>query len=166
MTLAKESGWIISIDQASNAAGVCAHRDGVFIASTTLNSLKKSDPIGKRLTAQVMQLDKWLEPLMGTEEAKIVIFEGVRARLVLITVGAFCTSKYLQNCRLHPRHTFVEASQWKKWARLKGAVSSEEGEIKGIKALYETGWDGVKFPIGSDDEADSVLIYQTWRDRK
>lgn len=160
---AKEAGHILSIDQASNAAGACLYIDGLYIASTTLRAIKSSHSIGKRLVAQVNQLDQWLAQF-NIEQIKVVIFEGVRSRLVLTTVGAFCTSPYLQDCKLHPRHSFVESSSWKTWAKKRGAVS-HDGEIKGIRALYETGWDAIKYPIESDDAADSILIYQTWRDR-
>lgn len=163
----KENGWILSIDQASNAAGVSLWYCGGFIEATTLYSNKSSDPIGRRLVAQIEQLDKWLEPRIDLDEIKVVLFEGVKSRLVLTTVGAFCCSRFLQNCRLHPRHSFVESSSWKSWAKKKGAFKADpDDEIKGIKSLVQTGWDIVKYPLETDDEADSVMIYQTWRDKE
>lgn len=163
--LAKENGWILAIDQASNAAGCSLWNSGTLIAANTLKSIKSTDPIGRRLAAQVVQLDAWLESYLLDSEIKQVIFEGVRSRLVLVTVGAFTCSKYLQNCRLHARHTFVESISWKRWAQKRGATGPLK-DIKGLKALAEAGWDMARYPVSTDDEADSVMIYQTWKERK
>lgn len=162
---AKEAGWIITIDQASNAAGVTLWLDGEFMAATTLNSTKSTDPFGRRLATQAAELERWLISMgLGPTSIKMAIFEGVRARIVLCTVGAFCAVPQLQGCRLHARHTFVESISWKRWAQRRGAEGPMK-DIKGVQALMEIGWDFAKYPIATDDEADSVMIYQTWKER-
>lgn len=162
MVSAKEHGWILAIDQASNAAGVALFSHGEFVAAATLKSHSSKDAFGKRLAFQAEQLADFLHTRMGKAEIKVLLFEGVRSRIVLCTVGAFCAVPQLQNCRLHPRHSFVESSSWKTFAKKHGAVANDKGEIKGIHALSMIGWDFDKHPISSDDEADAVLIYKAW----
>jgi hypothetical protein len=160
---AKELGYVLAIDQASNCAGASLWHDGTILDTTTLNA-KKTHAIGRRLVTQIVQLDAWLDSKSLAEPIRTLIFEGVRARLVLITVGAFTSSKYLQDCKLNAKHSFVESLSWKNWARKRGAAGPIK-DIKGVKALQDIGWDMLKFPVESDDEADSILIYLAWRDR-
>lgn len=164
MVSAKEHGWVLSIDQASNCAGVSLWANGLLTATTTLNSDSPKDSFGKRLARQCEQLEDWLTTRVGKAEIKVVLFEGVRSRLVLCTVGAFASVQQLRNCKIHPRHSFVESTSWKNWARKRGATGGFK-EIKGVKALRETGWDFDKFPVDSCDIADSLMIYMCWRDR-
>lgn len=164
MTSAKENGWILAIDQASNCAGVSLWSHGQLVATTTLNSDSPKDALGKRLSRQVEQLKDWLDTRLGKAEIKTLLFEGVRSRLVLVTVGAFVCVPQLRNCKIHQRHSFVESSSWKRWAQKRGATG-KLGDIKGVQALREAGFDVEAHRIDSEDVADSVLIYLCWRDR-
>jgi hypothetical protein len=166
MTLPKEAGYILAIDQASNCAGVSLWHNGSLQAWRTLDSASPKDPFGRRLATQVQQLTEFLaEELPAGEEIKVLLFEGVKSSMVLATVGAFCVCPQLQGCKFNPKHSFISALSWKKWARDHGATGPFK-EIKGVKALKETGWEFETYPIFSDDVADSLMIYQCWRDRK
>jgi hypothetical protein len=159
--LLKEQGWVLVIDQASNAAGVSLWYNGVLKQTTVLLSASPKDPLPKRLQCQVAQLNKFLSTHLP-ESAVItkIVFEGVRSRLVLVTVGAFLTCDRI-HAKISPKTSFVESTSWKRWAQRHGATGPI-GDIKGVKALKETGFpvDG----IDSDDIADSILIFQTWRE--
>lgn len=157
-----EIGFILSIDQASNAAGVSLWHDGQLKAHTVLRSNSSSDSFARRLQTQVPQLTAFLDAHLP-EKLKLtkVLFEGMKARLVLVTIGAFLTCPRLDN-KLHAQHSFVESSSWKKWAQQHGATGPFK-EIKGVKALKEIGYPVDKLAIDSDDVADSILIYLTWR---
>lgn len=160
----KECGWILTVDQASNDAGCALWKDGNLIATTTLYSDSRRDPIGVRLVKIVTALDVFLDDFLDAPtDLKLVLFEGVKARLVLVTVGAFVTSKYIRHCKIHQKWSFVETRSWKGWARKNGATG-DVGLIKGLKALAEVGFPTAD--ILSDDAADAVLLYLTWRERK
>ncbi len=161
----KEAGLILAVDQASNVAGASLWRNGELIAWRDLTSLSPKDPFGKRLVEQVRQLTQWLDAEIGTEPIKTVLFEGVKSSMVMSTVGAFVCCPHLQGCKFHPRHSFTSALTWKKWLRDRGAEGPFK-EIKGVKPLRELGWDFDKYPIESEDVADSVHIYRAWRDKK
>jgi hypothetical protein len=167
MLSAKESGYILSIDQASNCAGCSLWKDSIPIAWTDLKSASPKDAFGRRLVKQVEDLNKFLdEHLPEGETIKTVLFEGVKSSIVLSTVGAFCCSPYLQDCRFHPRHSFISALSWKKYVRDYGKTQQRFKEIKGVQALKDIDWDFETYPIESDDVADSVLIYKCWAVRK
>lgn len=160
----KELGYIVSIDQASNAAGVSLWKDGHFMGAEVLTSNSPADSLGKRLSAQVSKLETFLHDLLPSgAEVKVVLFEGVRSRLVLTTVGAFVTCSFLRGCKIHPRHSFIESASWKNWARKHGATAERTADIKGVKALEDIGWNEQR--IMSDDIADSILMYLCWRDK-
>lgn len=160
----KELGWVLAIDQASNQAGVSLWRNGRLIAVTVLASESASHKFSRRIQHQLPQLTAFLDAHLGPSELITkVVFEGVRARLVLITVGSFLCCPRI-DAIMHQYANFVESTSWKVWARNHGAQAEKLKDIKGIKALGETG-----FPlldITSDDVADSILIYLTWRDRR
>lgn len=162
MMFVKEQGWVLVIDQASHCAGVSLWYNGVLKHTTELKSHSKTEPFSRRLQFQAEQLDVFLTQALP-ECACItkIVFEGVRSRLVLVTVGAFLTPKRI-NAKISPKASFVESTSWKKWAQRHGATGPIS-EIKGVKALGETGFptDG----ITSDDIADSIMMYQTWRER-
>jgi hypothetical protein len=82
---------------------------------------------------------------------------------VLITAGAFLTCPRI-NAKLHAKHSFIETSSWKKWA-MKNGATQEFKLIKGVPALTQVGFPVADFSIVSDDVADSVLMYLTWRER-
>lgn len=162
---AKEQGWVLSVDQASNCAGVSLWHNGILIACTTLNSKKSTDTLPRRLQTQVPQLTEFLQKyLPAGEMVTTVIFEGVRARLVALVVGAILTCPLLDKCRINQYASFVESSSWKKWARSHGATGTFE-QIKGVKALREVGFPVDKYLLTSDDIADSILMYLTWRQK-
>lgn len=109
------------------------------------------------------QLDDFLCKYTADGPIKRVIFEGVKSRIVLITVGAFISCYNLEG-NLHATHSFVSPLEWKKWAKDRGATGPTK-DVKGILALEEIGWDFKTNPIFSDDVADSILIFLTWKDR-
>ncbi len=158
----RTQGWVLSIDQASNSAGISLWKDGVLTACKTLRSVAATDNISTRLVEINQQLNQFLHAQLpvGTKITK-VLFEGVRARLVLISVGAFLISPYI-DAKLNERNNFIESSSWKRWAKLKGATGDAK-TIKGIATLSEVGFDTQG--LDSDDVADSIMIYLTWADR-
>lgn len=165
-TLAKLSGYILSIDQASNIAGASLWYQGALIATTTLVSKSADDPFSRRVQHQVPQLTAFLQKhLKPGHLVETVVFEGVRARLVMLTVGSFLTCPLIC-AKVSEKHSFVESSSWKKYAKERGATEPFTRDVKGCKALREIGFDLVKHGITSDDVADSVLIYMCWRDRQ
>lgn len=162
--IAKEQGLVLSIDQASVVAGVALWRDGTLIATADLKA-SRGDTMPARLRTQVDQLNDFLDANLGDgEEVSTTIFEGVRARLVLITVGAFLTCPRIVGPLSQSAH-FVESSEWKNYAKLRGATQQFR-DIKGIQALLDIGFPAKKRGVKGDDQADAVLIYLTWRDRE
>lgn len=160
----KEQGYVLVVDQASNAAGVSLWYNGRLIATTVLESNSAKDPISRRLQDQIPQLDSFLaKHLPDAARITKIVFEGVRARLVLVTVGAFLTCPRI-HAKLSPKASFVESTSWKKWAREHGATEERLKDVKGVKALRETGFPVEEHGITSDDVADSVLMYLTWRE--
>lgn len=143
-------------------AGVSLWYDGELIAHTVLLSQSADDKYSRRLQHQVPQLTDFLNKQLpkGLNIEK-VIFEGMKNRLVLITVGAFLTCPRL-DAKLHQKFSFVESSSWKRWAKNKGATGLTK-DVKGVKALREIGFPVDKHDIKSDDVADSVLMYLTWK---
>ena len=141
----RELGYVLAIDQASNAAGVSLWKDGQLISTTLLVSRSSKDTFAQRIQCQLQQLTDYLNKELpkGVQIEKIV-FEGVRSRLVTVVVGAFMCCPRI-SAGLHNRANFVESVSWKKWAQLRGAKGPFK-EIKGVKALIETGWDMEKYP--------------------
>lgn len=92
-----------------------------------------------------------------------MVFEGVRSRLVLCTVGAFLTVPRIQAV-ISQTKNFVESTTWKKYAQRNGATGPI-ADVKGVKALREIGFPLDRYPIQSDDIADSILIYKAWTER-
>lgn len=165
--LAKERGYILAVDQATNTAGVTLWKNGRVQAGAVISSLGKSIPFSKRMQNQLVQLNEFMdEHLPFDKELSNIIFEGVRSRLVLVVVGAFCTCPTI-TVDVSAKKNFVETPSWKSWARKHGALEPVFGKIKGVKALTETGFfSTTNFRTDSDDVADSILIYLTWRDRE
>tara|TARA_R110000868_G_scaffold375983_3_gene640690 strand:- start:142 stop:636 length:495 start_codon:yes stop_codon:yes gene_type:complete len=160
----KELGYVLSVDQASNCAGVSLWLDGTLQASTTLNSKSASDPFSRRIQFQLEQLNSFIDLHVPADVIlDKVIFEGVRSRLVTCVVGAFLCCPRI-DAKISEQKNFVESSSWKNWARARGAVGDFK-IIKGVKALRECGWDMIKYPVTSDDIADSILMYLCWKDR-
>jgi hypothetical protein len=160
----KEQGWILVIDQASNAAGVSLWFNGELRGVTTLLSKSPKDPMSRRLQHQVTQLDSFLNAHLPVDALITkILFEGVRSRLVLVTVGAFLTCGRI-HAKMSPTASFVESSTWKAWARRHGA-QGEIATIKGIKALREVGFPIERYSITTDDESDSCLMYMAWKER-
>ncbi len=160
----KEMGFVLSIDQASNAAGVSLWLDGELQATTVLVSKDKNDPFSRRIQYQLEQLNTFIDLHVPADVVlDKVLFEGVRSRLVNIVIGAFLCCPRI-DAKISEKKNFIESSSWKNWARARGAQGPFT-EIKGVKSLRECGWDLVKYPVTSDDVADSIFIYMTWRDR-
>jgi hypothetical protein len=156
--------FVLSIDQASNAAGVALFKDDKLLAHTVLKSDSPKDPYGKRLVTQIKQLEIFLDEHLGVAEIDQLLFEGVRSSYVLTVVGGFCTARQLQNCKFSPKACFVGALSWKKYARDRGATG-KFGEIKGVKALREIGFDVDHHGITSDDVSDAVMMFFCYRQR-
>lgn len=157
--------WVLFVDQASNAAGVALTRDGELYACDTVCSTRSSDVISQRLQDQVPRLTDFLNTYvpMGENITKVV-FEGVRSRIVLISVGAFLMCPRIK-ARLSPTGNFVESRSWKAWAKRQGATGPIK-DIKGRKALFEIRPELFKrFKIDTDDAADSILMALTWHER-
>lgn len=160
----KERGYVLSVDQASNVAGVSLWYDGELKATTTLVSKRAGDPFSRRIQYQLEQLNTFIDAHVPADIIlDKVIFEGVRSRLVMIVAGAFLTCPRI-DAKISESYNFVESSSWKNWARARGAKGDFK-TIKGVKALRECGWDFDKYPIESEDISDSVLMYLTWASR-
>jgi hypothetical protein len=159
----KTDGWVLSVDPASNNCGVSLWRDGRYIAGRVLTSENRTDPYSKRLQDICRQLGTFLSIHVGNDTINTVIAEGVRSRIVQVAFGAILTDHHIC-AALSPKGSFVESMQWKRWARQRGATGLTP-DIKGVKALTEAGWPMDKHPIDSEDVADSILIYLTWKDR-
>lgn len=157
--LSKESGYILTVDQASNAAGVALWHNGGLVAVTTLKSRSPTDPFSRRIQHQLTQLTSFLgEHLPTNLDVEKVIFEGVKAKLVMITIGAFLVCPRI-SAKMHEHASFIWSSSWKKWALDHGAVGPL-GDVKGIKSLKETGFD--TSTLTTDDEADAIFLYLCW----
>ena len=150
----------LSIDEASNAAGVSLWNDTQLLGHTVLVSKSPKDTFSKRLQYQVPQLTDFLT---GKPQVEHILFEGVKARLVIITVGAFLTCPLL-DVKLNEKYSFVGSSTWKKYAHTRGATGPIR-DVKGLKALREIGYPVDKYKITSDDTADSILMYLSWKDK-
>lgn len=160
---AKEAGFVLSIDQASNLAGVSLWKDGSLAAWTVLESASSKDQFGRRLVTQIAQLTGFLDDELNDDERiKVLLFEGVKSSHVLATIGAFCTCPHLIDCKFNPRHSFISALSWKKFVRDYGLSQQRFKDIKGVQALKDIEWDFEEYPIASEDVADSILIYLTW----
>lgn len=163
--LPKEAGYVLSIDPASNTAGVSLWKDGELITTTELKSTSTKDSMGKRLRDQVDQLNTFLDALLPSGVLiKTVVLENVKSKLVMLVIGAYLSSPYI-DANISPSKSFVSPSSWKKYAQLRGG-KGDFTKIKGVKALKEIGFPTDKYNITSDDIADSVLIYLTWRTQK
>lgn len=163
----KEQGYILCVDQATNTAGITLWLNGEVIAGTALEATSKNDPFSVKMRSHLVQLTDFLNANLPSEiSLNRILFEGVRSRLCMVVVGAYCACPRI-TAKLHPTATFIETPQWKSWARKHGALEPEFGKIKGVKALTETGFfNTTNFRTDSDDIADSILIYLTWRDRE
>lgn len=148
----------LSVDEASNNAGCSLWQDHELLATTVLTSKSPKDTFSKRLQYQVPQLTAFLT---GKPQVEHILFEGVRARLVIITVGAFLTCPLL-DVKLSEKTSFIGSSSWKKWASQQGATGPIKA-VKGIKALQEIGFPVDKYRINSHDVADSILMYLAFR---
>lgn len=163
--MAKLSGYILAVDQATNLAGVSLWLDGALVATSVISSRDPSDSFAKRVQYQIPQLTAFLQThLKPGHLVNTVIFEGVRARLIMAVVGAFLTCPLIDS-KMSEKGSFVESSSWKSWARDRGATGPHK-DIKGVKALRETGFNVDKYGIVSDDVCDSIMIFLCWKERK
>lgn len=159
------AGWILSIDQASNAAGVSLWKDGTLVDTTVLVSSSSSHSYSKRVQFQVPQLTAFLaRHLKPNENVTKILFEGVRSVLVQMAAGAFMMCPLI-DAKLSPSDSFVHTSSWKMYAKQRGATGPLK-DIKGIKALLEIGFPVEVLSKQSDDIGDSVLIYLSWVNKK
>ena len=162
----KTSGWVLFIDQASNAAGCALTKEGKLVATETICSTRASDVISQRLQDQIPRLSDFLNKYVPLGETiNHVVFEGVRSRIVLISVGAFLMCPRIK-ARLSPTGNFVETRTWKSWAKRQGA-SGPTKDVKGIRSLREIR-PGLfeRFRIKTDDEADACMMFFAWLERQ
>ncbi len=153
---------VLCVDQASNDAGCSIWTPGgTLLAVKALHYHTKTDPYSRRLKGLVAQLEEWLQTQPKITQ---VVFEQTKPRLVTIPIGAFLTAPSL-DVKLHETASVVSPSSWKKWAQERGA-SGKFSEIKGCKALAETGFDLKAWGVTSDDVADSLLVAKAWFDRR
>lgn len=158
-------GYTLFIDQASNAAGVALTLDGELLGTETIRSLRSTDVISARLQHQIPLLTDFINKYVPRHrDINRVVFEGVRARLVLISVGAFLMCPRIK-ARLSPTDSFVETGSWKNWAKKQGATGKTK-DIKGLRSLREIRPELFnRYKIKTDDEADSVMMWLTFKDR-
>lgn len=161
--MSNTAGFCLSVDQASYSAGVSLWFNDKLIG-TTLLLAPKDMKYSRRIQTQANQLTQFLDSKLpvGINIEK-VIFESVRMKLVLITVGAFLTCPRI-DAKMHESASFVPSMSWKKWALDRGATGPFK-EIKGVKALTEAGFSVAGITPMNDDIADSVMIYQVWKAR-
>lgn len=158
-------GYVLSIDQASNSAGVSLWYNSDLIAVTTLNSVSKSQKLSRRLQTQVEQLTQFLlMHLPKSTVIKQVIFEDVRSKYVVLTIGAFLCCPFMDVALT--KSSFVASRSWKSWARIHGAHSQDFANIKGFVALREIKELEKYHWINQEDVADSVLMFFTWKGQK
>lgn len=156
-----KNGYTLCIDQASNQAGASLWLDNSLVATKALTVPEKSWGYARRVQFLANALTEWLVAELGSKsKVTTVIFEGVRSRHVLVTVGAFLTSPMI-DAHLF-KHSFVESFQWKSYAQKRGATGPFL-KIKGLKALSEIGWPQDLIPE-TDDEADSIIQYLTYQE--
>lgn len=161
-TPTKGSGYALSVDPASNLCGVSLWKDGTLIDTAVLASNNNRDLFSVRLQTIAFQLEQFLaKHLKEDEKVTTVVCEGVRSVLVQICIGALLGVRQI-HAPISSSKSFVYATSWKKYAKDRGATGPLK-DIKGVKALYEMGWTGQE--VTSDDVADSILLYLTWRDR-
>jgi hypothetical protein len=154
---------VLSIDQASNKAGVSLWNNAQLLGTTTLLSRARTDTFSKRLQHQIPQLTAFLKDKPQVEH---ILFEGVRARLVMATVGAFLSCPLL-DVKLHEKTSFVGSSTWKKYAKNYGAIGPIR-DVKGYPALKQIGFPVDKYglTLADEDICDSILIYMAWYEKR
>lgn len=152
---------VLSIDQASIKCGASLwdHPKRRLLGSAPLEA-PKGWPYSRRLQHLVGELNNFLK---DKPRPQTVIFENVRPKLVMITVGAFLTSPYI-DLTLNEQSSFISSSTWKKWAADRGA-GGEFSKIKGVEALAATGFPVDQHGITSDDVCDSIMQYLAWSER-
>lgn len=154
-------GYVLSIDQASNQAGVSLWFNDVLQSSTALTVPEKKWVYSRRARFLVDALTEWLVKQLGSKsKVQTVVFEGTRAWRVQVMIGAFLTSPIVEAHLFE--HSLVYSSSWKKYAADRGATGTF-AKIKGLKALSEIGWKDLP---ETDDEADSILQYLTWKEQR
>lgn len=159
------SGWVLSIDQATNAAGVSLWKDGTLVDTTVLVSQSSTHSYARRIQYQVPQLTQFLmRHLLPNENVTKILFEGVRSVLVQMAAGAFMMCPLI-DAKLSPSDSFVHTTSWKMYAKQRGATGALK-DIKGVKALIEIGFPVELLSKQSDDIADSILIYLSWANKK
>jgi hypothetical protein len=155
--------WVLSLDQASKKAGAALWKDGVLVGVAALDG-GPTAIYSRRLIRLQEELTGFLKLHLGpADKVSTVVFEGVHARLVMITVGAFLCCPLI-DAKMHAKFSFIESSGWKKWAQNHGA-SGPFKDIKGVKALMETGFPVGAWPTMTEDVADAVMIGMTWKER-
>lgn len=154
--------YVLSIDPASNLCGVSLWKNGSYYTSTVLKSRNSRDPFSIRMQTICTDLATFLDLHIKDEKIETVVSESVRSRLVSLCLGSIIVSPYIV-ANIKPNETFIVPSQWKAYCKRHGATGPTK-DIKGVKALIEIGWDMKKHPVMSQDEADSILIYLTWKE--
>jgi hypothetical protein len=155
----KEAGYVLSIDPATNLAGVSLWHNGVLVAWRVLDTANKKASVSWRLRQLVTLLDGFLNDHCDDSLSQVIAENTPRAPYVTMALGAILTHPRI-TCKFKNSH-WIGSTTWKKYAKSLGAQGHLR-TIKGVQALKETGWDFEKYPVDSDDVADSILIYRAW----
>lgn len=160
----KGLGYVLSVDQASNAAGVSLWFNRGLVAHTVLKSGSSKDTFSRRVQAQARALKVFLdEHLPAGVAINTVLFESVKSRIIIAVIGSVLVNERI-DATLSPK-TMIPSMSWKKFAQRLGATGPLK-DIKGVPALREIGFDVDGHGIDSHDVADSALIFLTWLDKK
>ena len=160
----KGEGYVLSVDQASNAAGVSLWHNRVLIAHTVLKSKNSKDSFSRRVQAQSIDLREFLDAYLPPEDTiTTVLFESVKSRVVMAVIGSVLVNDRIDSS-LGPG-TLIPSMSWKKWAQGMGATGPLK-DIKGVPSLRQTGFDVDKYVVTSEDTADSIMIFLTWISKK
>lgn len=160
----KGEGYVLSVDQASNAAGVSLWLNQHLVAHTVLKSKSSKDSFSRRVQAQAKDLCCFLDAhLPQGEVIKTVLFEGVRSRVVLTVIGSILVNERIDS--VLNASTMISPSSWKKWAQTMGATGPLK-DIKGVPALRQVKFDVDGHGITSEDVSDSILIFLCWLNKR
>lgn len=160
----KGEGYVLSVDQASNAAGVSLWLNRALIGHAVLKSKSSKDSFSRRIQAQARDLREFLDAhLPEGVVIKTVLFESVKSRIIMAVIGSVLVQERI-DATLTPA-TMIGSMSWKKWAHGMGALGPLK-DIKGVPALRQVKFDVDGHGITSEDVADSILIFLTWLNKK
>jgi hypothetical protein len=156
----KGEGYVLSVDQASNAAGVSLWLNRSLVGHAVLKSKSSKDSFSRRIQAQAKDLKAFLDAYLPAGEViRVVLFESVKSRIIMAVIGSVLVHDRIDATLTAA--TMIPSMRWKKWAQGMGATGPLK-DIKGVPALREVKFDVDGHGITSEDVSDSVLIFLTW----